>query len=64
MEDESDEKRKLEKLKTLLRLQSLSRPPLRVPRGFQAYAANGQVHAGGGSFEELRLTLFIAMHVD
>ena len=64
MQKESDEQRKREMVKTLLRLQSLPRPSLRVARGFQAYAEHGQVHAGGGSFEELRLTLFIATHAD
>lgn len=64
VQHESDEQRKLEMVKMLLRLKSLSRPSLRVPRGFQAYAEHGQVHAGGGSFKELRLTLFIATHAD
>ena len=48
----------------LLRLKSLRRPSLRVRRGLQAFAEHAQIHAGGGSFKELRLTLFIATHME
>ena len=47
----------------LLRLQSAP-PPLRVRRGVQAFAQGAQIHAGGGSYHELRLTLFVATHTD
>ena len=61
--DERDPKAKRDLLRQLLRLQSLRRPSLRVRRGTQAFAEHAQIHAGGGSYKELRLTLFIATHM-
>lgn len=53
------------KLQALLRMRSITgRLPLHVTRGLQAFAENAQVHGGGGSFYALRLTLFIARHLD
>jgi hypothetical protein len=53
---------KRDALNQLLGLQSVARPSVRVPRGLQSFAQHAQIHAGGGSIFELRLTLFIATH--
>ena len=64
VEQTSDVAAKRTLLLDLLRLKSLRRPSLRVRRGLQAFAEHAQIHAGGGSFKELRLTLFIATHME
>ena len=64
VDNKQDPEAKRELLLQLLRLQSLWRPSLRVRRGFLAFAQHAQIHAGGGSFKHLRLTLFIATHTN
>lgn len=46
----------------VLRLKGIALASLRAPRGLLGWAHNAQIHCGGGSLRQLRLSLFIASH--